>query len=154
MTTINNLTIEQMRGIVDGAPEGATHTNQDSYFKENDYGVWSIWVGYWNSAFRWPESEMFLINDLRTAIAKHDSPEFKVGDWVVFINPNMSKSVKEIKSLEGLTHVSFNFHPFHINLIRHATPEEIKAGHRIDDITDHVTDIRNHLSPSTRVVDL
>lgn len=56
---------------------------------------------------------------------------FEVGDLVVFINQNMSKSVKEIKFLEGLTHVSFNFHPFHINLIRHATPEEVKAGHRL-----------------------
>ena len=67
-----NLTIEQMREIVDGAPEGATHANTGSYFKENDYGVWSIWSGYWNSAFRWPEGEMFLLGDLRTALADHD----------------------------------------------------------------------------------
>ena len=85
-----NLTIEQMRKIVAGAPSGATHANTNSHFKENDYGVWSVWGGYWNSAFRWPEGEMFLLSDLRAAIADHDR-------------------------------------------------------------TDHVTDIRNHISPNTRV---
>ena len=68
-----NLTIEQMRKIVAGAPSGATHANTNSHFKENDYGVWSVWGGYWNSAFRWPEGEMFLLSDLRAAIADHDS---------------------------------------------------------------------------------
>lgn len=169
MTTINNLTIEQMREIVEGAPEGAhLWRDMDSICSPNEI-LYYAWFGGallvfeegkgWIKSIYHDGSEYILdqlqeLNNLRTAIAKHDSPEFKVGDWVVFINPNMSKSVKEIKSLEGLTHVSFNFHPFHINLIRHATPEEIKAGHRIDDITDHVTDIRNHLSPSTGVVDL
>lgn len=67
-----NLTIEQMRKIVDGAPIGTTHANTNSHFKENDYGVWSVWGGYWNSAFRWPEGEMFLLSDLRTALADYD----------------------------------------------------------------------------------
>lgn len=70
--TIRDLTIEEMKKIVGGAPEGATHTSVHSYFKENDYGVWSIWSGYWNSAFRFPEGEMYLIKDLRTAIADYE----------------------------------------------------------------------------------
>lgn len=84
MTTGNNLTIEQMREIVGGAPSWGTHydlTFLDYYDVDPD--------------------ELFLLNfsvyvslaDLRTAIAEHDT-------------------------------------------------------------TDHVTDIRNHLSPSTVVVDL
>lgn len=42
---------------------------------------------------------------------------------------------------------------------RHATDEEIKAGHRISHtdnlshLTDHCTDIRNHISPNTIVLD-
>ncbi|WP_347460643.1 hypothetical protein ABEF79_08705 [Acinetobacter sp. ANC 7454] len=71
-----NLTIEQMREIVDGAPIGTTHANTNSHFKENDYGVWSVWDGYWNSAFRWPEGEMFLLSDLRAAIADHDRTDY------------------------------------------------------------------------------
>lgn len=35
--------------------------------------------------------------------------------------------------------------------IRHATLDEIRAGHRIDANTDYVTDIRNHISPMTIV---
>ncbi|KAF5289967.1 hypothetical protein FQR65_LT20737 [Abscondita terminalis] len=31
--------------------------------------------------------------------------------------------------------------------LRHATPPEIKAGHRIDNNTDHITDIPIHVSP-------
>ena len=50
-----NLTIEQMREIVDSAPLGTTGLNGGNYFKENDYGVWCIWKGYWVSNFKWPE---------------------------------------------------------------------------------------------------
>lgn len=71
-----NLTIDQMREIVDEAPEDATHANTNSHFKENDYGVWSVWDGYWNSAFRWPEGEMLLLSDLRAAIANHDRTDY------------------------------------------------------------------------------
>lgn len=143
MTTINNSEnliakvggIERARGIVDGAPEGATHTNQDSYFKENDYGVWSIWDGYWNSAFRWPESEMFLINDLRTAIAEHD--EFKVGDFVVLNQSHSQDRVLKIQMfhedfIRAFVKDSIKYSFGHKINFRHATLEEIKAGHRLE----------------------
>lgn len=65
----------------------STHANTGSYFKENDYGVWSIWSGYWNSAFRWPEGEMFLLGDLRTAIADHDRID-TCSDIANHISPN------------------------------------------------------------------
>ncbi len=45
-------------------------------------------------------------------------------------------------------------------MFRHATDAEIKAGHRIihptdnlSHLTDHCTDIRNHISPNTIVLD-
>ncbi|TCB50987.1 hypothetical protein E0H80_06365 [Acinetobacter sp. ANC 4779] len=72
MNLIEKLGLGKCKAIVDGAPEGATHANTSSHFKENDYGVWSIWAGYWNSGFRWPEGEMFLLEDLRNAIADHE----------------------------------------------------------------------------------
>ena len=81
MTTINNLSIEQMREIVSGAPEWAT-TYCMAYAA---YGGTFHWYGACKNCYELPA--------LGTAIAKHDN-------------------------------------------------------------TDHVTDIRNHVSPSTRVVDL
>lgn len=94
---ISDLTIKEMMEIVGGAPEGATHTSAQSYFKENDYGVWSIWSGYWNSAFRFLEGEMYLIKDLRTVITQHyqnfeqfltenDMPIRKTEDGYLFSN--------------------------------------------------------------------
>ena len=67
-----NLTIEQMREIVDSAPLGATDLNGGNYFKENDYGVWCIWKGYWASNFKWPEGQMIGLDSLRAALADHD----------------------------------------------------------------------------------
>ncbi|WP_171498386.1 hypothetical protein [Acinetobacter bereziniae] len=88
---------------------------------------------------------MTTINNL----TKHDSPEFKVGDLVVIkANPFWAEDYF-IQQVEPE-----NIGKWYMNAWRHATPEEIKAGHRIDDTTDHVTDIRNHVSPSTIVKDL
>lgn len=146
MTTINNSEnliekvggIEKAREIVNGAPKGF-----DAYsFKEKKY-VRSDWF----------LGEVSL-NDLRTAIAEHDR-EFKVGDLVV--HPKFdNKKIYEIIEIKGDLFTVFydrNSHSFRSDL-RHATSLEIKAGHRIDDTTDHLTDIRNHVSPSTVVTDL
>ncbi len=101
MTTINNLSIEQMREIVDGAPtQDCFYDTYEGLFYSKDHDHYWEW---WDSDCKeWFECEFVVnqnedgflhLNDLRTAIAKHDT-------------------------------------------------------------TDHVTDIRNHVSPSTRVVDL
>lgn len=130
MTTINNLTIEQMREIVEGAP------------------TWAIWWCVEKKKFLdfIPCSKCLVIEDLCTAIAEHDQ-EFKVGDKYVMLKISHSEL---ITVNEGDIEQPW----WNTRIIRHATPSEIKAGHRIDDNTDHVTDIRNHVSPSTRVVDL
>ncbi|WP_151803964.1 hypothetical protein [Acinetobacter bereziniae] len=102
MTTINNLSIEQMREIVDGAPEGATHKDEVfGYVKfkwvVGDFVVFDEWCpddAPVTKVFKtnWHENSTELnifkqssvdLNNLRTAIAKHDSREFKVGDLVV-----------------------------------------------------------------------
>ena len=82
---------------------------------------------------------------------------FEVGDKVVFdahfcdehkgsgygkiTYCTMDKRVFEIDS----------YYLVSIDEIRHATPEEIAVGHRIDANTDYVSDIRNHISPMTIV---
>ncbi|MFW2080454.1 hypothetical protein ACNPQK_05635 [Acinetobacter guillouiae] len=61
MTTINNLTIEQMREIVEGAPEWAKY--------------WITRKEYHMSIISFPnmtDQKSFLIDDLRTAISEHD----------------------------------------------------------------------------------
>ena len=44
--------------IIKHAPKGATHWQAGVYYKENDYGVWSMWKGYWESSFQWPGAFM------------------------------------------------------------------------------------------------
>ena len=86
MITINNLSIEQMREIVDGAPDGATHFVRSTYLKLIGAVWWQAWLQEWNHdandmVRRWRgESieliktwgEVYELNDLRTAIAQHD----------------------------------------------------------------------------------
>lgn len=74
-----------------------------------------------------------LIDAIDDALLDHRRQHniFEVGDNVVFINQNMSSSVKAVKEILNDTHVSFNFHGFHIELIRHATDAEIEAGKRL-----------------------
>ncbi|WP_423854109.1 hypothetical protein [Acinetobacter guillouiae] len=161
MTTINNLTIEQMREIVSKAPSNAESYQGGYYFRESPQFMFhNGFHDQWNLTdndglyFKAAGFHPVRIDDLRTAIAEHDR-EFKVGDLVV--HPKFdNKKIYEIIEIKGDLFTVFydrNSHSFRSDL-RHATPSEIKAGHRIDDNTDHVTDIRNHVSPSTRVVDL
>lgn len=109
MTTINNLTIEQMREIVEGAP------------------TWAIWWCVEKKKFLdfIPCSKCLIVEDLRTAIAKHDSPEFKVGDWII----DSLVGNKVIRYHEGYAYLDEHYVKA---FLKHATPEEIKAGHRLD----------------------
>lgn len=111
---------------------------------------------------------MTTINNL----TKHDSPEFKVGDLVVRRGSihYLSKSyalwrvIHVLQTTIPCIEVAPVARKGRVMLARagvyvehqfdHATPLEIKAGHRIDDTTDHVTDIRNHVSPSTIITEL
>lgn len=111
---------------------------------------------------------MTTINNL----TKHDSPEFKVGDLVVrrgsihYISKSYAlwRVIHVLQTTIPCIEVAPVTRKGRVMLARagvyvehqfdHATPLEIKAGHRIDDTTDHITDIRNHVSPNTRVVDL
>ncbi|WP_434278949.1 hypothetical protein [Acinetobacter sp. CE-15] len=85
----------------------------------------------------------------------NDAKEFKKGDLViapildgVFVGKIIDyRSDIDKFDVLGTTHWDW----YNKSQLRHA---ETKAGHSLDDVTDHVTDIRNHVSPSTMVVDL
>lgn len=142
MTTINNnLTIEQMREIVESAPDGATHIIES--FKSLDYlkfdGSWWILYEYTNAPSEWVltcfrtilaefKESIQRLDDLRTAIAKHDEDHCN-HEW-----NDMTSNGDNYRSL----------------VCKHC--DSTKNYLSLDE--DHVTDIRNHLSPSTLVVDL
>ncbi|KAF1020490.1 MAG: hypothetical protein GAK29_03628 [Acinetobacter bereziniae] len=100
MTTINNLSIEQMREIVSKAPSNAESYQCGYYFRE---------------------SPQFMFHN-----GFHDQ-------WNLTDN-------------DGLYFKAAGFHPVRIDDLRTAIAKH--------DTTDHVTDIRNHVSPSTLVWDL
>lgn len=146
MTTINNLTIEQMREIVNGAPDEASFYQQTGdqvgYILDGGgiYWWWNSQDNSWNKDYS-DKRTMQSLNDLRTAISEHDSREFKVGDLVVNSHgeeirllkiwrildcghdPRMSIADYDSTGLSGWS----RFHR-----LRHATPSEIKAGHRLE----------------------
>ncbi|MFL4437621.1 hypothetical protein [Acinetobacter baumannii] len=83
--------------------------------------------------------------------------EFKVGDKVVFKSSRLGghvRTVKEVFITGGDTHLVWNRDGFHINLLRHATPEEIAAGHRIDNDMGDDSHIENHISPNCQSRDV
>lgn len=79
---------------------------------------------------------MTTINNL----TKHDSPEFKVGDKIVMIKSYAYDDVREIKELcdSGKVCITTDGRKLRLSLSsgymvhRHATPSEIKAGHRLE----------------------
>lgn len=81
------------------------------------------------------------------------SREFKVGDLVVLINSSDDSVFEYVEYSKRLNLHFFesknNYGNTKLSNIRHATPEEIAAGHRID--SNDITDIRNHVSPSCEV---
>lgn len=135
MTTINNSEnlIEKVGGIEKAREIAFDPLHPQMTHVSNDGRHWI------NEAFAHiPEIQcqiesMIRIEDLRTAIAEHDSREFKVGDLVV--HPKFdNKKIYEIIEIKGDLFTVFydrNSHSFRSDL-RHATPEEIKAGHRLE----------------------
>lgn len=129
MTTINNLTIEQMREIVESAPEGC-----DAY--ETD-------------------THVFDLDDLRAAIADHDR-EFKIGDHIRYMGIDRKSPHPEIFEVVGFDSMPVGGNGYKIK--NRLGQIDFCYGDNyalVDcDNTDHATDIRNHVSPSTKLVDL
>ena len=92
---------------------------------------------------------------------------FEVNDQVVLINkPHSSSSLHRVLAVNAPTTIQvcpinqvtgndlvilgFMASPYYL---RHATDAEFDANHRIENNTDHCTDIRNHISPTTKVIE-
>ncbi len=76
---------------------------------------------------------MTTINNL----TKHDSPEFKVGDLVVLSQSHSQNRVLKIQMfhedfIRAFVRDSIKYSFGHKINFRHATPEEIKAGRRLE----------------------
>jgi hypothetical protein len=86
MTAINNLTIEQIREIVNGAPERAERWLNGMYLKQGEWTWWwssyvNKWLQYEKHIYSNSKFEIAIdLNDLRTIIAEYDSRKFKVDD--------------------------------------------------------------------------
>lgn len=92
------------------------------------YWWWNSQDNSWNKDYS-DVRTMQSLNDLRTAITLHDTKhdEFKVGDLVVVkANPFWPEDYL-IQKVEP-EHIG----KWYMNSWRHATPEEIKAGHRLE----------------------
>ena len=82
---------------------------------------------------------------------------FKVGDSVVNIE-HRNSDVQKIELVEEKRikvfskNMAFSYWVFKFQF-RHATPEEIKAGHRIENDMGDDSHIENHISKNCKVID-
>lgn len=144
---------ERAREILEGAPSWAR-----SYF----FGIEQYESGDFSKSY----VDCISINDLRTAITSH-KPKFKVGDLVVFdtTKPFCTKLPNDLMEYQqvspnskhdAIVWVGERMFEVGSKSIRHATPSEIAAGHRIElsgntgqlEVLDMI-----HVSPSCEVID-
>lgn len=141
MTTINNSQLIEKVGGIEKAKE------------HRDY-----LIDFGNEFNRPNKHEVDKLND---ALLKYrrENNIFEVGDVITFNDSDFIYRI-DTRNQDGFHATTVHevkrciIALFGHNDIKHATPSEIKAGHRIDDNTGHATDIRNHVSPSTKLVDL
>lgn len=75
---VADMGFEKAKRVLSGAPEGTTHLDCKSYFKENDAGVWRVWsICYWNGSFMWPEIPPVLCCELKQVV---DSVDY-LNEW-------------------------------------------------------------------------
>ncbi|WP_151960870.1 hypothetical protein [Acinetobacter bereziniae] len=134
MTTINNDQsliekvggIDRAREIMDGAPDWATHFNQTDNKYEKQIKVISLGftaVNYSLACLKSNKDEVICLDDLRTAIAKHDLKQCQHGYDIACL------------------------------ICGFGTENGVRVWRKQIE-SDEVTDIRNHVSPSTIVKDL
>ena len=117
---------------MDGAPEGATGfvlwTGKIRYLNGETNEVYSVSSKEWNPANIMVLNLMIPLNDLRSAIADHEKCQH---EW------NETTSNGDVYRFFVCKHCDStrNFIPLN------------------EDITDYVSDIRNHIAPTTVVID-
>ena len=89
------------------------------------------------------------------AIKKNEVSMFKVGDLVLYEKTYYTYEVVKttITNVFALKHSKTKriYAMPHISRLRLATPEEIAAGHRIENDMGDDTHIENHMSPNCKV---
>lgn len=137
--------------ILKHRPKGATHWQAGYYYNSDECGIWSIWEnGKWHGDFKFPDGVM-------TKLPEEKDPamsEFKVGDRVVLVGTGTKDVLLEIVEhmyTPNMHRVKIiatgQYGPVFKNDIRHAKPEEIVAGHRIDNDMGDDFPIENRISP-------
>ena len=131
--------------------------------------------GYENAKDEWlregayPSPNYFYYRQLGSELLNYRRTNniYEVSDQVVLVNKyDSSKSLHRVLAViapttihvcpinqvtgNDLVILGFMASPYYL---RHATDAEFDANHRIDSITDDCTDIRNHISPLTGVIE-
>ena len=143
MNLIEELGIEKCQAIVDGAPEDGTHfklsfglsifyllSSDDGtspaglWIDDGDESHWGV-SSYKNFELFVAENRFISVEDLRTAIAEHEKCQHKWNETTSNGDAYRFFVCKHCDSTQ-------NYVPFE---------------------ADHCTDIRNHLSPNTKVIE-
>lgn len=140
--------------ILKHRPKGATHWQAGYYYNSDECGIWSIWEnGKWHGDFKFPDGVMTKLPEEKEPVMS----EFKAGDQIVA----KDKSIKKVFTILGVEYGDLfkvaerSF--FEIGSFRHATPEEIAVGHRIDKPSDSreletLDKPENHISPNCKTI--
>ena len=164
MNLIQELGIEKCRAIVDGAPRGAKKwRDMDSVCSPNEilyyakgphfWVVWDVEKSCWVVSIIHDDSEYILdqlqdLRDLRTAIAEHDqhwygqSEEKELEQYAILSQ----------EKIEGGAALVGDFTAIQEQLQTELNNCSKKDSSEIS-ITDDCTDIRNHISPLTGVIE-
>ena len=141
MNLIEKLGLEKCQAIVDGAPRGAEkwrdmdsvcHPNEILYYAKGPHFwvVWDVEKSCWVASIIHDDSEYILdqlqdLRDLRTAIADHSKCQH---DWNETTSNGDAYRFFVCKHCDSTQ----NYVPFEV---------------------DYCTDIRNHISPNTKVIE-
>ena len=150
MNLIEKLGLEKCKQIVDGAPRGAEkwrdmdsvcHPNEILYYAKGPHFwvVWDVEKSCWVVSIIHDGSEYILdqlqdLSDLRTAIAEHDQHWYGQSEE------------KELEQYSLLQQEKIEGGAMLVG-------DNSKVVQMVRDITDNCTDIKNHISPNTKVID-
>ena len=129
MNLIKELGLEKCKQIVDGAPIGTTdYSDEDCeivyYQKTNNIIYWDDVSDVWDEVY-FHTPELKSLSELRTAIANHEKCQH---DWNETTSNGDAYRFFVCKHCDSTQ----NYVPFE---------------------ADHCTDIRNHISPNTKVIE-
>lgn len=123
MNLIEELGLEKCQAIVHGAPELTTNYKDGKYYEEWFPGKWTVFDGkHWQDCKK-PKRGLICIIDLRTAIANHEKCQH---EWNEATSNGDAYRFFVCKHCDSTQ----NYVPFEV---------------------DYCTDIRNHISPNTKV---